>query len=126
MSPARIIPLVLLSLILTAFGPVMNEVISAIRSGDAVRISKHLDEVVRITMEEKSNAYSRGQGEMILRNFFADRGVRQFEIQQKGQAADVEYFVGELVLSDEKRYRMSVYMKDRSGRRYIQEIRLDP
>jgi hypothetical protein len=34
--------------------------------------------------------------------------------------------VGELVLSDEKRYRMSVYMKDRSGRRYIQEIRLEP
>jgi hypothetical protein len=109
-----------------SFSPVTNEVISAIRSGDAVRISKHLDEVVRITVYGKSHAYGRGQGEMILRGFFADRGVRQFSVGQQGFAKDTEFFVGDLVLADDSRYRMSVFMKERSGQKYIQEIRLEP
>ena len=103
----------------------MNEVISAIRSGDAARVSRHLDEVVRITMDDKSHAYGRGQAEMILRDFFSGRGVKAFSIEQKGNNRETEFFLGGLTLGDDSRFRMSVYLKERSGRRHIQEIRLE-
>lgn len=116
----------LVALLSLSFSPVTNEVISAIRSGDAARISKHLDEVVRITVDGKSHAYGRGQGEMILRNFFSDRGVRQFDILQRGNLKETEFFAGGLLLDDDSRYRLTVYIKERSGRKYIQEILLEP
>lgn len=124
--PRRVLGMLCIAFLSFSFSPVTNEVISAIRSGDAVRISKHLDEVVRITVDGKSHAYGKGQGEMILRNFFADRAVRQFSVVQKGSVNDTEFFVGELILEDESRYRMSVFMKERAGRKNIQEIRMEP
>jgi hypothetical protein len=125
-STGRFLGLAVLAVLSVAFSPVTNEVISAIRSGDAIRISRHMDEVVRISVDGKSHAYSKGQGEMILRNFFDDRGVRQFEIDQRANDKDTEFFAGGLLLTDYSRYRLSVYLKERSGRKFIQEILLEP
>ncbi|HLF46791.1 MAG TPA: DUF4783 domain-containing protein, partial [Chitinophagaceae bacterium] len=49
----------------------IDEVISALKSGNAAGLAKYFDNYVDITMPEKSNNYSKSQAEIILKDFFS-------------------------------------------------------
>lgn len=107
-----------------SFGNSISEVVSAIQSGDAARMSRYFDEVVQITMDEKSHVYSRSQAEMILRNFFTTRVVKGFTVEHRGGGNDSEYCIGSLA-TDGSAFRTSIYMKTRGDKKLIQELRFD-
>lgn len=48
-----------------------DEIVDALKSGDAEKLSRHFDQTVDISMPGKSNSYSKGQAEMVLKIFSA-------------------------------------------------------
>lgn len=114
--------LLLLTIIgLFSFGTSINDVVAAMKKGDAAGLSRYFDDVVQITMDDKSHAYSRGQAEMILKNFFASRTVKGFTVEHQGSSGETEFCTG-LLLTEQQPFRISIFMKMRGERNVIQEL----
>ena len=101
-----------------------NEVVNAIKSGDAARVSKFFDNTVEITLPEKSNSYSKSQAELVLRNFFASNGVKDFEILHKSDNSWSQYCIGNLQTNNGT-FRTTIFMKQKGDKELVQELRFE-
>jgi hypothetical protein len=102
----------------------IDEVVSAIKSGDAAAVAKHFDNTVEITMPDKSNNYSRSQAEMVLKDFFSTNGVKDFQVKHKGENAGSQYCIGTLITKNGS-FRTTVFMKQKNDKQLLQEIRFE-
>jgi hypothetical protein len=115
---------VALLLITSAFKPAggLDDVISALKSGDAQQLSKYIDDNIEISLPGKSDSYSKSQAVMVLKDFFSTNGVKGFEVQFKGENSGNQYCVGKL-LTNSGGFRTTVFMKSTDGRQVVKEIR---
>jgi hypothetical protein len=104
-----------------SFGTSIDEVVSAIKVGDANRISRYFDNMVEISLNEKRHSYSKSQAEMIIRDFFSNKGIKSFKIVHRGSSNDSEYCVGSLT-TESGEYRTTIFMKVRGDKKVIQEL----
>ncbi len=74
----------------------IDEVIGALRSGNASGLSKYFDDNVELTLPVKSDSYSKAQAQVILKDFFANNGVKGFELKHKGDSPGGHYCIGTL------------------------------
>src|SRR4051812_24609937 len=75
----------------------IDEVINAMRTGNASEVSRFFDNTVELNMPGKSNSYSKSQAELVLKDFFNSNGVKSFEIIHKGENSGSQYCIGTLV-----------------------------
>lgn len=119
--------LLLLPVFLIAFSAFsqsgIDDVISAMKSGNASGVTKYFDNYVDITMPDKKSNYSKSQGEIILKDFFSNNGVRTFEVRHKGNGDSGDYCIGTLQTKNGS-YRATVYMRMKDGKQVIQDIRI--
>ena len=101
----------------------IEDVISALKSGNASALAKYFDNYVDITMPEKSNNYSKSQAEIILKDFFSSNEVRGFEVKHKGNNENGEYCIGTLDTKNGS-FRATVYMRMKGNKQVIQDIRI--
>lgn len=122
----QIFTLLLASIVLLSFSSPfgIEEVVSALKSGNAAQVAKSFDNTVDITLPEKSNSYSKSQAEVILRDFFNNNPVKDFNVIHKGDNSGSQYFIGKLVTKN-RTYRTTVFMKQRGDRQFLQEIRFE-
>ncbi len=117
----------ILSIVLLAsfsLGTGIGDVINALKSGSASQVSKYFDATINITIADKSNSYSKSQGEIILRDFFINNPVKGFSIIHQGDNAGSQYCIG--TLSTKKGdYRTTIYMKQKGNNQTLQEIRFE-
>ena len=102
----------------------IEDIISALKAGNSSQIAKYFDNTVEITLPDKSNSYSRSQGEMILKDFFSNTQVKNFEVMHKGENAGSQYCIGTLVTSTGS-FRTTVFMKQKGDKQTVQEIRIE-
>ena len=116
-----------LFLIMTAFVPArgLDDVINALRTGNASELTKYIDDNVEISLPDKSDSYSRAQANVILRDFFAGSGVRGFEVMHKGDNGGSKFCIG-ILQTRSGNYRTTVLMKTKSGKQVVKEIRFQP
>ncbi len=100
----------------------LDEVVLALRAGNAQELGKYIDENVEISLPEKSDSYARAQGILVLKDFFANNIVTGFDVQFKGENGGSQFCVGKLVTRSGS-YRTTVFMKTRSGKQSIKELR---
>ena len=110
--------------LLSAFTPLkgIDEVVNALRKGNATEISKYIDDNVEVSLPGRSDSYSKAQAVMILKDFFSNNGVTGFEVKHKGENNGNQYCIGTL-LTRSGNYRTTVYMKTKNGRQLVREIR---
>lgn len=101
----------------------IDEVVTAIRSGDANQLSKYFDERVDISLPGKNDNYSKSQGELILKDFFSNNDVKDFLIKHKGENNGSEFCFG-VLRTQSGNYRTKLYMKQKGNRQVLQEIGL--
>ena len=113
-----------LFIFLSAFRPAagLDDVISALRSGNANELSKYIDDNVEIALPDKSNMYSRAQAVMVLQDFFSNNGVKSFEVKHKGDNGGSQFVIGTLQTRSGS-YRTTVFMATRNGKQLVKEIR---
>ena len=109
---------------LTAFKPIvgLDDVISALRSGNATELSKYVDDNIEITLPDKTDSYSRAQALMILQDFFSNNGVRNFEVKHKGDNGGNQFCIGTLQ-TKAGNYRTTIFMKSKNGKQLVKEIK---
>ena len=100
----------------------IDEVIGALRSGDADGLSKYFDENVELTLPVKSDIYSKAQAQVIIKDFFGNNGVKGFELKHKGDSPGGHYCIGTLQTKSGN-FRAHVFMKAKSGKEVVKEIR---
>ncbi len=108
----------------SAFKPVngIDDVIGALRLGNASDVGKYIDENVELSLPHKSDNYSKAQAVMILRDFFSNNIVVGFEAKHKGDNSGNQFCIGTL-LTKSGDYRTTVFMKTKNGRQAVKEIK---
>jgi hypothetical protein len=102
----------------------LNDVVNAIKSGNAASVSKYFDNTVEITVNGKSSNYSKTQGEVVLRDFFANNAVKSFTVLHQGQSGGAEFCIGTLVTSNGN-FRTTLNLKQKGDKQTLQEIKFE-
>jgi antitoxin component YwqK of YwqJK toxin-antitoxin module len=102
----------------------INEVISAMKEGNATSVSKHFDNTVEISLAGKSNNYSKSQAIAVLRDFFANNNVKSFAIIHQGESGNSQYCIGSLVTNNGT-FRTTLNLKQKGDKQMLQEIKFD-
>ena len=100
----------------------IDEVIGALRTGDATELSKYFDDNVELTLPVKSDSYSKAQAQVILKDFFVNNNVKGFELKHKGDSPGGHYCIGTLQTKSGN-FRAHVFMKSKGSREVVKEIR---
>ena len=115
--------IVVSSLFFISFKPFsIDEVASALRSGNVAQLSLYLDNRVDISLLDKSDTYSKSQAEMIIRDFFTTNVVRNFLVKHKGENSGLEFCIGVLQTRNGD-YRTTLFIKQKGDRLLLQELR---
>lgn len=103
----------------------IENVINALKTGSSAGLAKYFDNYVDITMPEKSSNYSKSQAELVIRDFFNNNAVKNFEVKHKGDndGNNGQYCIGTLLTKNGK-YRVNVFMKSKHDKMLVQEIRI--
>jgi hypothetical protein len=99
----------------------LDEVIGALRTGNATELAKYVDDNIEISLPDKTDTYSRAQAIMVLQDFFANNGVRSFEIKHRGDNGGSQYCIGTLQ-TKAGAYRTTILMKTKNGRQLVKQI----
>jgi hypothetical protein len=100
----------------------IDDIATAMRSGNVDQLSLYLDYRVDITLPDKTDTYSKSQAEMIIRDFFTRNGVRNFQIKQRGETAGSLFCIGTLQTQNGD-YRTSLFIKQKGDKQFLQELR---
>ena len=77
--------------------------------------------MVEISVNEKSHSYSKSQAEMVLRDFFSNKGVKNFKVTHRGNSNDSEYCVG-CLSTENGEFRTTIFMKVRGDKKVINSL----
>lgn len=99
----------------------IDEVITAMRAGNAAEIARYFDNSVEINMPDKNNSYSKSQAELVLKDFFSSNEVKGFSVIHKGENAGSQYCIGTLITRVGS-YRTTIFMKQKGDRQVLQKI----
>lgn len=102
----------------------INEVVNGLKTGNASQVSKYFDNTIDITVSDKSNSYSRSQAELVLKDFFINNSVVNFEVIHSGDNAGSQYVIGNLK-TKKGTYRTTIYIKQKADRQVLQELRFE-
>lgn len=109
---------------LSAFAPIngLDDVVNAMRAGNATEMAKYIDDNVEIALPDKTGSYSRAQSIVILQDFFNSNGVKGFDVKHKGDNGANQFVIGTLYTRAGS-YRTTVFLKSKNGQQVVKEIR---
>ena len=99
----------------------IEEVITAMKAGNSTDIARFFDNTVEINTPDKSNSYSKSQGELVLRDFFTTNVVKSFTVNHKGENSNSQFCIGTLVTKNGT-YRTTIYIKLKGDKQLLQTI----
>ncbi len=119
----KIICLLAVSGLLLSFSPAggIDQVINAMKSGNAAIISQYFDNTVDLKLPSANSSFGKRQAEVVLRDFFSTYIVRDFVISFKNDKAGRPYCTGTLITNNGN-FRTSIQMKQRGDVQLLQEI----
>lgn len=100
----------------------IDEVVGALKSGNATELSRYFDDTVELTLPEKSDSYSKAQAQVIIKDFFSNNGVKGFELKHKGTSPGGNFAIGTLQTSSGN-FRTNIFMRVKNGKDVVKEIR---
>lgn len=102
----------------------LDDVIVAMKTGNASQIAKFFDKNIEISVPDKSNSYSSKQGELVLKDFFTNNVVKSFDVIHKGENSGSQYCIGTLVTKSGS-FRTTIFMKQKDNQQVLQELRFE-
>lgn len=103
----------------------LEDVIGALRKGNATELAKYVDDNIEISLPDKSDNYSKAQAVLILQDFFTNNGVKGFNVIHKGDNGGSQFCIGTLQTRSGN-YRTIVFMKTKNGRELVKQITFKP
>jgi Domain of unknown function (DUF4783) len=119
MQMKRILLAIILIPLLSFTG--IDDIIAALKEGNSGKMAQYFDNTVEVTMPNKSDSYSKGQAEMIIKDFFSSKGIKNFTVIHRGEKGDSQYCIGNLITRNGS-FRTTIYLKQKGDRIVVQEI----
>lgn len=104
---------------------VPSEIISALNSGDAAKLSGYLNSNVELVIGSKNDVFSKQQASGIIADFFRTNRVSSFQVLHKGNKEAASFAIGELKTSGGI-YRVYVLTRKSGSQPVIQQLRIEP
>jgi Na+-transporting NADH:ubiquinone oxidoreductase subunit NqrC len=104
---------------------VLDNVAAAIRSNDSRELAKYFNNTIEVSLLDQEGTYSKGQAEMIIKNFFAKNPAISFVVNQKGSSAGGAQFLIGSYKSGAAVLRTYVLLKPNAGQLLIQQIQFE-
>ncbi|MBK3519787.1 DUF4783 domain-containing protein [Carboxylicivirga marina] len=98
--------------------------IMSIKNSDAEKLSVSFNEQIEIILPEKTAVYSRKQAEMVLKNFFNQNPITEFQLIHQGKKDNASFAIANYYAS-KSRFRFTFLTKIKSGKIYIHQIRIE-
>jgi hypothetical protein len=102
--------------------PGIDDVVNALRSGNASEVGKYIEDNVELSLPDKSDNYSKAQAIVILKDFFAQNAVTGFEVKHTGDNSGNQFCIGTLRTKSGD-YRATIFMKTKNSRQSLKEIK---
>ena len=102
----------------------LNDVVNAIKAGNAASVAKYFDNTVEITVNGKSTNYSKTQGEVVLRDFFTNNAVKSFSVVHQGESSGAQFCIGTLATANGS-FRTTLNLKQKGDKQILQEIKFE-
>lgn len=99
----------------------MDAVIRAMKAGNANEMAYYFDERIDMSLPGKTENYGSTQATMILKDFFKEHKVLDFEIKYRGENSGSEFCFG-ILKTNQGQFRIKLYMKQLGARQVLQEI----
>ncbi len=109
---------------------VIDEIASAIRSGNPKNISKYFIENIDLKVIDQEDVYSKQQAEMILKDFFTKHPVKTYTIAHKSDPKynspkySSQYVIGTIETTNGK-FRTYFLIKTLGAETLIQQFRIE-
>ncbi len=100
----------------------VDEVVNALRLGNAAEVARHFDARVELTLPDKAGSYSKAQAEMILKDFFAGNAVKGFKVKHKGENKDGSQFCIGTLQTKIREYRTRFFLQQKGDLQVLQEL----
>ncbi|MDE3213671.1 MAG: DUF4783 domain-containing protein [Bacteroidota bacterium] len=101
-----------------------EEIIKALKSGEAAGVAQYFDNTVQISLPDKSGSYSKKQATLVLRDFFSATQIKDFQVLHQSENTESEYLIGNLVTQGGP-YRTTIFIRKIAGKELIQELRFE-
>lgn len=126
MKSKSILVIFIMSITLVAFRTdVIDDIASAIRSGNPKSISKYFIERIDMKMIDKEDVFSKQQAEMILKDFFDKHVIKSYTVAHKSEAKNgSQYVIGTLDTSNGK-FRTYFLIKTTGDKTLVQQFRIE-
>ena len=120
-----VLSLFFVSLALSSFTGVEDEIATALKTGNAKGLSKYFSSTIDLSVLDEEDVYSKAQAELILKNFFTRHSPKSFKIMHRGTSKlGLKYTIGTLETS-KGTYRVTFYVKKTGSRDFLQQLRID-
>ncbi|WP_430812177.1 MULTISPECIES: DUF4783 domain-containing protein [unclassified Carboxylicivirga] len=98
--------------------------IMAMKKSDAETIAASFNDRIEIILPNKTAIYSQKQAEMVLKNFFDNHTITEFQLVHQGKKDNASYAIANYFAAD-GRYRFTFLTKQKQGKIYIHQIRIE-
>lgn len=104
---------------------VIDDIATAIRSGNPKNISKFFIDNIDLKVIDKEDVYSKQQAEMILKDFFGKHAVKSYTVAHKSEPKNgSQYVIGTLETANGK-FRTYFLIKTTGTQTLIQQFRIE-
>ncbi len=112
--------------VFSAFTFVNDDVIGALKKGNATELAKHFDALIDLKLPEKDELknISSEQAEVVISEFFRSVKVKDFEQTSKREMSGTMYITGKLQ-TQYKNYNVTLMLRQRNDRLYIITMRIN-
>lgn len=107
-----------------SFQKSLEEIVGAMKAGNAAGLAKYFDNYVDVSLPDKSNSYSKSQAAIVMKDFFSNNPVKSFEVKHKGENAGNQFCIGVLQTKNTT-FRATLFLKQKGEKQFLQEIRIE-
>jgi hypothetical protein len=80
--------------------------------------------VVEISLPDKNDTYTKGEAEVIIKDFFTAKSVKGFDVIHKGDNNGSQFLIGTLQTKNGN-YRATIFLKQKADKQLLQQLRIE-
>jgi hypothetical protein len=102
-----------------------NGIVSALKSGDAEKVSNYFDKILDIKFPDKDEVKGIGKNQagIALKSFFDNNNIKGFELISQREMGGTMYIAGKLTNGADG-YKLVMMMRNKEGRAQIITVRI--
>ena len=120
---ALVVGALLLSILSCMAGPTEN-ILGAIKTGNADKLSEYFDSNVDLKIVDKENIYSKSQATILVKEFFSNYKILNLELNHEGGPETAHFAICNLTTNQGK-FRVYFLFKNINGKSLIQKFRIE-